>query len=407
MSGDEAAPGSGAAPGGDARRIAENFFSEPDASQAIKLISTAIHRAKALITAETVPHTVNMADFDELDTIKVALLSYPIHVETIDRETGKPRLFPPGILNKDSIVLYEQRGKHFDICAADPQRKGKWQKGAVDRWCERVLEDCTYALKDGAKFVLIHELGYPSFCPGPGGAGRKMRKELARQKKEFDTKLQALSDQHRAIIIAGSYHDWETFENIAHIFFPGAGSPSAHPKLTSAHKVQEHIKVARGAKYPIYELGEANKLRFCVLVCTDAFDLNIFFRQVMYTTTADPEMLPVKIYFVPSFYVPKPHRHSLRTACQQLSEATGSTVVFTNQAADKQGRAVFVSGQEIEVDVTEACHFAEITPAKIIDCQAQNVKMRAWLTSIISKNWTEVPPQGSADGPPAHPSVPQ
>jgi hypothetical protein len=364
----------------NAQQIAEKFFSssssDPAQDDAISLISSTVQRAKALFEPYIIDCPTAASTFDPLKSYKIAVITYPVRIRTISDDT-----FPKGPAGLETIWLQERHFDHFDLCLRDERTHV-----SLSAWCEKIKQDCNAAVKkEGVRFILINELGYPNFWPGNSDlTNSRMTIQLERLHASLNRYLQKLATKENVIIIAGSYHDWLTFSNITRIYFPSEAQSCQHLKLTSAYKVNEHIKVARGAKYLIYDLGDLG-LKFSIFVCTDAFDLNIFFRQILYRKTSDTKFSP-QLYFVPSYYVPsKNGQHSLREACMQLSKATGATVVFANQMSDTDGRAVFVAGNPIELRPNGSFSVAEINPAEVIRHQAENNKMRTALTSMISK----------------------
>jgi len=193
------------------------------------------------------------------------------------------------------------------------------------------------------RYVLFVELSFPNFWPGRSRVVSEydLRRRLNELRNNLDQRLQALATRHQAVIMSGTYHDSATFENIACIYFPNAKFTRYHSKLTSAQAVLEHIKVARSVQYPIYNVGDC---RFAVLICSDAFDLNIFFEQL--SGSKNPAIRP-NIYFVPSFYVEKHDgQNRILDACKQLSLATGKIVVFVNQSAGADCAAAFIAGEK-------------------------------------------------------------
>ena len=371
----------------EARAIAEEIFSSPgvDPSQdeAISLITATVQRAKALFEPELINCPSDNQAFDVLKTQRLAVLTPSVRVKTQSGET-----FPDAPLHANTFWLQEEHFDHFDICVSDNARIE-----TLRDWCNQIKNGCKAAIEDdAARFILIPELGYPSFWPGRlnSVANSRSRVQLDRLRADFDASMQNLAKRNNAVIICGSYHDWETFENITRVYFPSHDHSCRHKKLTSAYKVQEHIKVARGAKYQVYDLGT---MKFCIFVCTDAFDLNIFFRQIFYRSSGYTKYAP-QLYFVPSFYASsKIGRHSLLEACMQLSMATGATVVFSNQANDLDGRSIFVAGQKLDLINKGAYSVGEIDPAKVVEYQNKTNKMRIALASIVSKTRAEISPE--------------
>ena len=158
-------------------------------------------------------------------------------------------------------------------------------------------------------------------------------------------RLQDLADKKNVVILAGTSHDATTFQNFGPIFFPERIHSTDHKKLTSAYKIGEYIRPQVGQEYPVYSMGP---MTFSVLICSDAFDLNIFFEQFAAGTMIS-KLVP-NVVFVPSFYVNKPGRtNAILNACRQLSLATNVIVVFCNHLFDSSRHAVFLGGQELRL----------------------------------------------------------
>ncbi len=215
---------------------------------------------------------------------KVALVPSRIFVKHEDK-------YYPQEPAQDDVLLVTRSFDHFDICIPDSDHPDHVSN--ISRWCEQFKKRAAAAVNSGAKFVVFGELSYPNFWPGrpePVGALEK-RRELDLLKLDLSGYLKNLAQQSGSTIISGSYHDTDTFENLCHLHIP-FGASYRHKKLTCARAVGEDIKLPRGNQFPVYKIGD---IIFCVLICSDAFDLNMFFRQLCRDTN-HPDVLP-QIFF--------------------------------------------------------------------------------------------------------------
>lgn len=356
-------------------QIAAELFKKDDADYdaAVMLLGNTVNRAKALFDPKPVG-CKDGADLDALNPYKIALIPYSLTVRTLKGGYIPGGNFPP----EGAIILKERHFDHFALCVND-----EGQLARIDQWCDNVITLCGRAANKGARFILLPELSHPNFWPGRLDHGdfqeTDRRRRLIAARSRLEGELQQLATAHGCIIISGSYHDWETFENISPIYFPYAQHTRGHKKLTAAYAVDEHIKTAHGVGYPVYH---TNERRFCVLICTDAFDLNMFFRQILATTSGHAPTTP-EIYFVPSFNVPTDSSHAMKDACRQLSLATGQTVVFVNHANDPDGKAVFVAGTDVPLNDHGSFYMAELNPALITERAARTARMRRALNAIL------------------------
>lgn len=371
------------------RRRIEERLREP--SEAIRLLGDVVRRANALFKPVPVDRKPSKEFGDPLEPYKIASICLPVFVNVL---SGADQGVYPQRKRSSSdqdLILNLQSFDNFDLCVpAVPELPIFPQKddlAAADRhlhlieiWCDELTRRCESALNEGARYLITNELGYPNFWPGrPTSIDPfDVKRKLLRRQIDLDSRLQQLALDYNAIIIAGSYHDWTTFENVGHVYFPSTEHACNHKKLTSARGVGEHIKVARGNAYPVYNVGSAI---FCVLICSDAFDLNIFFRQLCQGTN-DPNILP-QIFFVPSFYIrEKDKRHALVDACHQLSIATGTSVVFTNHASDDQSTTVFIAGDRAEAQQRDGFSIVTIDPVEFRESYSRSEPIRSDLSFL-------------------------
>ncbi len=91
-----------------------------------------------------------------------------------------------------------------------------------------------------------------------------------------------------------------------------------------------------------------------------------------------------RFFFVPSYHVVgEEKRHQLIWACEQLSLATGSTVVFINQSLDTQCAAIFVAGERGELTPEEDFYTFEFDPIAVKECEVRTQDIRAALSKIF------------------------
>jgi hypothetical protein len=311
--------------------------------RALKLLTDSMRRAKALRKAVKFKKTNADGTFEFLEDFKISII--PSCVRINDGNNFLPAA--AWVPNYRVPVLQLRTFDHFDLCVEDPDHPHYVQH--IDEWCQSIRRRCQNAFAEGTaerpvRFVVFGELSFPSFWPGHPKKACKLdvRPQISRLRADLDRCLQNLATQHNAVIISGSCHDPATFENVASIYFPSSLDTTSHVKLTSAQAVGEYVRIARDITYPVYKIGW---LKFCVLICSDAFDLNIFFQQI-WLGSGSSDIKP-QIYFVPSYYLRPGPMHQMARACQQLSLATGTMVVFVNHGYDPDGATVFIAGHEI------------------------------------------------------------
>jgi hypothetical protein len=337
----------------------------PEALMLEKIAETAL-RANALFDLEIVPVVYTRTpqrikeheewtSSDKPSITKIALLSLPVRIDlSANQKLGKPR---------GGDLVFE-RFDHFDLCVRHPDIDQK----VLDNWHRQLLDSYRKAAESGAEFICANELAFPSFWGGrPPVSGRRESvfqfgldaKDLQRSKLAFEEELQAISTKHDCIILPGTYHDPITFENVAPVIFPHHTNTIDSKKYTSAHSAGEYIKVSRFRRIPVYSYGSTV---FSVLICSDAFDLHIFFRH-MIDRAGPAKEKNVEIFFVPSFYKKdSSKRNSMMEACRQLSWATGSLVVFVDHFAttDRDCKAIFMCGEKDWSSSRKGCCYYDI-----------------------------------------------
>lgn len=306
----------------------------------------------------------------------IATIALPVTVEV------RGRWFPPTDRPEQALRLRHYANEHFDIAvrygsgapipltaARVPPRPAPLQAVAEIRSAPAGIEATIAAARatypdlahwidmvDGALSALEHldrrphivvmpELAYPSFWPGSPEKGRDLyqrRPELRRLQLAFETRLQDSADRNGWILAAGTHHDWTTFDNVAVLYFPGMNHVVEQTKFTSAIAIGERVRTARSANLPLYEY---RGFRFAVLICSDAMDIGITLKQFECLGSGQPTVKPDAI-LVPSFFDDTGSR-SVSRACRQLSELTGTTVVFVNHGGAQEPSAAFMCGERL------------------------------------------------------------
>jgi hypothetical protein len=284
---------------------------------------------------------------------------------------------------------------HFGIAVPKVAREDYPE--TLRRWCYATIRECEQLLEDQRgsaplRFVVFGELSFPSFWGGTvaNNLSGPIKTEIRRLQVHLDAELQRLSSRHGTIIVSGSFHDPDTFGNVLTVYFPFAKRTVIHRKLTVASAIGEDIRVPNKPEYPIYLLGNQNQFRFCVFICSDAFDLNLFFEQ-MCGSSNNPNAVP-NLYLVPSFHVTRPGKaNGMWRACQQLSLATGQTVVFVNQSSDERCAAVFVAGSEQKLEDQGHWRLFESEPGHVQTERAKSEGLRETLRNLFRKRTEDTP----------------
>ena len=135
-------------------------------------------------------------------------------------------------------------------------------------------EALTYALQDvKADVVCVSELGFPS---------RGMRP--VDEANDFARKM---SDDYKALIVAGSIHDSRTLYNTAYVYYPG-GFQTLH-KGVSAVSVGERISTPSSRQVPVIDMFG---LKFATMICLDLADFASIASVVRYSDRVDVLLVP-------------------------------------------------------------------------------------------------------------------
>jgi hypothetical protein len=247
----------------------------------------------------------------------------------------------------------------------DSQRNLLFQQ--IDRLC-----------LDGSNLICVNELGYPAFLNTKKNLNGVEPQALMKQKdKDFRLKVQEISNRYNTIIVCGTYHNPEDYHNKAVIFFPKLANSIEHLKLTSAksENVGEIIRVPSNRNFPVYDTIYGN---ICVLICSDAFDLNMFFRNIKMTDGRAFED-NIDIIFVPSFT-----EVSLEASCQALSYFSKSVVIYVNTQLSVYN-AVFVGGQRLSQLGNEPTRVVDIPWERRKDClqKAEEQRRTGLFTNLV------------------------
>jgi predicted amidohydrolase len=252
------------------------------------------------------------------------------------------KLFAPKDLR--SIKTFRIATISMPIMAADlgpPPRKRRgydlWVINAparVEEFRKVFLSELEIAGSSKARFVCFNELGFPT-------RGRDTATA------EFEKRIEEIVARHSIFLIAGSYHDTRECYNIAPIFTPVGeqGSESkrhSHAKLTSATKVREFVRIPSNRQLRYYETAFGN---FNILICLDAYDPALTFRLIQKNHPQGGEDA-IEMIFVPSFSAEK--SKAMAQACEDLSYATASLVVYVNCPENEPKHAVFLCGRRME-----------------------------------------------------------
>ncbi len=202
---------------------------------------------------------------------------------------------------------------------------------------KKLLKDVKSKCELGANFICVSELGYPAFkTPRDTTIDADGLKLLENGDNLFRKNIQRLSDKHDTIIICGTYHDVDCLNNKAVVFSPHT-KEIEHEKLTTAksENIGEVIRTPKNSNFYLYKTKYGI---VAILICLDAFDLNMLCRQMTSSFHDSNEKAP-DIIFVPAF-----SSYSLQKACEELSYFSRSIVCYVDGGTTPHS-VVYVSGE--------------------------------------------------------------
>lgn len=171
----------------------------------------------------------------------------------------------------------------------------------------------------GAHFVCAGELCYPWCSPA--------HPDFDSKHKAFQQKVLRLARRHQAYIVAGTHHCTETLHNLAVLFHPGpepSRNPYRHAKKTSAHSIEEIIRIPYSRNLRIYKTKYA---RIGILICLDSYDPSLVMGLVRAKHIKPGSDHNLEVVFVPSF---NPSPGTGVKACEDLSYLLANVVVLVN-----------------------------------------------------------------------------
>ncbi len=238
--------------------------------------------------------------------------------------------------NLDIAQLSEKEERDYRVWLVDDRHRKKLR--------EEFLKHLTQAGEAGAQLVCFNELAYPT--------------PLDKGDVRFKTDIGKLVTKYKFSLIAGSYHDATRFYNLSPVIASDIhdGQPKAvpHAKMTSAVRAFELIRIPPNRHLRYYKTEHGC---FAVLVCIDVYDPSLIFRLIMKNHLYSTEE-KIDFVFVPSFTLND--AQELAKACQDLSYASATFVVYVNCAADTPRHVVYLGGQEVKHD--NAAVTCQLTP---------------------------------------------
>lgn len=239
---------------------------------------------------------------------------------------------------------------------------------------EEFLQHLTQAGEEGADLVCFNELAYPTPLDEKGD-------------NVFKNKVKKIVSQYELSLIAGSYHDATRFYNlspvIAHSDKQKGTHAIAHAKMTSAVRAFELIRIPPNRQIRYYQTKHGF---FAVLICIDIYDPSLIFRLIMKNHLYSGEE-KIDFVFVPSFTANDAPK--LAKACQDLSYASATLVVYVNCSADTPRHAAYLAGEEVtESNTGIACEVKKLSPNLQLLSIAQDEYRR--LRTQVSDGYSQV-----------------
>lgn len=159
--------------------------------------------------------------------------------------------------------------------------------------------------EEKANIVCINELGLPASFKGPYKKSLQLVKQLV--------------DNYSGLVIAGSYHDYRTTYNTAHIYYPGCNEFGIlYHKQVSALEEGERIGAPSKRETAVIR---AFGLTLNIIICIDLLD---------YSTVASiiKQQADVDLLIVPSFMSQSPQK--MKYVAIAASTAMPGAVAITN-----------------------------------------------------------------------------
>ena len=216
---------------------------------------------------------------------------------------------------KVKIALISFGIDEFEEIEDDEYKLYKIPQNSLSSYKKTFLEAMKIASQEGAQFICSSELSYP-------GWDAKINNELMR-----------LCKRKKSYIIAGSFHDENTFYNTSLIFTPYNQVHKIH-KLKSAYHAGEKIKAPPDPKLINFTTEFGN---FCVVICFDSYRDDVKNTFIHYQK--DFRYQPIDFIFVPSYNV-KPDEG--RMNCRDLGNKTKSCIIYVNDLVKGNCSSVYM-----------------------------------------------------------------
>ena len=182
-------------------------------------------------------------------------------------------------------------------------------------------------------------------------------------------KLKTIAQEHQIYIVAGSYHDTQTYYNIAPIIGPDGRSEEIYKHL-SAHVQGERIRTPDAKEINIVSSDYGN---FIVWICFDMYDPALILKFLNASnrfTWGDPEngkrRKDLDFVLVPSFNSDSPE--SIIKNLKLISKFSKVALFCSNSFGQRMESFAFLGGHSIDSALSWAC---DDDPGRGKLCQAE------------------------------------
>lgn len=176
----------------------------------------------------------------------------------------------PKIVEKEpytcNIISNEKRRRNTDSDTCG-RSVAKYTEKATQMLIDNYYIAIKEVIKEKPDIICINELGFPADNSGP-------------IKKAIEESIKIAND-HKCLLVAGSYHDHRNFYNVGRVYYPYHKNEKNYDELKQ--KYYYHKQVSAFKTYPSERISipperntliiQAFGIRIAILICADVWDL--------------------------------------------------------------------------------------------------------------------------------------